>query len=228
MSRSIDKDPLYQQLLFSLPMREGTGTVGTADVAKPHHPVTLTHAPAWTALTSGLYVLDFTAAHPDYLEATNASTVDLDFTTGDYSMDLWVNPDAIALNQWLMARGAGNTSGWMLYLSGGGVITVRTAQGGTQQITTSSACIAAGTWANIGFSRQGANIRTYSNGQDVTNSAAAHINPLTSALALRLCYSTSDTYPYDGRLWNPRIWGRALRPDEHKQIFDRERAKFGV
>ncbi len=227
MARSLDKDPLYQQLLFSLPMREGTGTLGTADVAKPHHPVTLTHAPAWVQVgPMNTWCLTLNGAGPDNLLCASASCTDLDFTSGDFSVCVWINT-TLAGTQYVMCRGRQTFDGWALLL-GTRVATVETNQAGARQFSFGLAN-ASGTWRLVGFSRSGASIRIYEGGRDDTATAATHTNPLTAARNLCVgTYYDGASSPFTGSLWNPRIWGRALRPSEHKEIYDRERGLFNV
>lgn len=228
MSRSLDKDPLYQNLLFSLPMREGSGTVATADVAKPHHPVAMTHSPAWVQVgPQNLWVLDFNSAHPDTLICLAASCVDLGFTTSDFSGNIWAYPDD-AVTRYLMIHGSPGTDGWDWSLSAG-LIQLRTSAPAASSYCNAST-IPSTTWSNLGFSRSGASVRVYWNGRDVTDTPAAHANPTASPARDLVIGAREDgaTSPFDGKLWNPRIWGRALKPEEHRQIFDRERRLFGV
>jgi hypothetical protein len=85
-------------------------------------------------------------------------------------------------------------------------------------------------WHLCGFSRSGTSVRIYMDGIDVTVTADSHANPASSA-ANNLyvgIYNDAAATPFDGYLWNPRIWGRALSPWEHRAIFDAERSLFGV
>jgi hypothetical protein len=86
-TRSLDKDPINTGLLLSIPMFEGVGSSVVADVARPHHPITQVHAPGWTQLASGIWVMDF--LFDDYLSCLGASCTDLNFTTGDFSVTAW-------------------------------------------------------------------------------------------------------------------------------------------
>lgn len=223
-TRSLDKDPLYSQLVFSLPMREGTGTAVVADVARPHHPVTQVHAPVWTQLPSGIWVMDFDGTN-DYLQCPAASSVDLNFTGGDFSAAVWAYKDAQA--GCLFCRGIQNGDGWILS-SGNSQPFMETCQVGTRQ-SSYGPVFSLSTWALISFSRSGTSVRLYHNGWDGTSTAGVHTNPLTSARNLYIGeYNTLGVVPFNGRLWNPRIWGRALSPAEHRQLFLRERHLFNV
>ena len=98
--KGYDKIPVNHQMLLDLPFTEGTGVI-TRDVAKPHHiPITFEDPGGgsfvWTSLVSGqpcleLVTVGFGANDGVYLECIAANTLDLDFTTEDYTILAWVN-----------------------------------------------------------------------------------------------------------------------------------------
>lgn len=222
-TRSFDKDPLYQGLLLSLPMMEGTGTAVTADVAKPHHLVTLTHAPTWTQLASGLWMMDFNSAHPDYLSCLAASCTDLDFTTGFFSLCVWVYPTSVTNKTILWRKGAIAGSGWGIFL------TATETRYYTNDVYTAGPPLPLNTWSLLGYARTGALTGlAYYNGPDATTSSSAKNITSTANNLTVATFSDGITYPFNGRLWNPRIWGRVLSPNEHMSIWKRERHLFGV
>jgi hypothetical protein len=228
MARSLDKDPLYQQLLFSLPMREGTGTAVTADVAKPHHPVTLTHAPAWVQVgPMNTWVMDFDGNN-DYLTCAAADSADLNFTTGDFSGLAWVYADGFGAANNIITKGEVSVCGFTFDIQSGATLRLMTSAPALQG-SMAQAVPTAG-WLLYGFTRSGTSVRLMVNGADMTTIAPSHSN-LASSAAYPLdiaAYSAIHGYKWNGKVWNPRIWGRALKPEEHRQIFDRERALFGV
>ena len=103
MTRGYDKLPLDYGLLLALPFREGGGLV-TRDVAMPHHELTQNDPGGgsfvWSNMVSGCPYLEFVtvglgATDGVYLDCPVADTVDLDFTSGDYSIAGWVNHGAV-------------------------------------------------------------------------------------------------------------------------------------
>jgi hypothetical protein len=231
MSRSLDKDPLYQNLLFSLPMREGTGTAVTADVAKPHHPVTQVHAPAWTQLSpSGLWVLGLDGAN-DHLTCAAASCADLNFTSSDFSLAAWVLYDTLPGTATIFYRGKYQTDGWSFYMTSGWGLVCTTNQAGASQASYSSLAWlpAAGSWFLASIARSGTSVRVYIDGRDRTSTAATHSDPTTASRTFYVGVSNGGASGFlDGLLWGPRIWSRALSPAEHMELFNRERGLFGV
>lgn len=216
--------------LLALPFFEATGAVAVLDIAKPHHVTTQTNSPTWTQLASGLWVLDFDSAIPEYLQISAAASADLDFTAAAFSLVWWMNPDVIALYR-LFCRGLLNTDGYFISLLATGAVSVTTNQAAAAQVTESIAGMAvAGTPACWGISRSGGSIRIYRNGFDVSSVIGAHINPLTANRKfLAGIYNDEVSNPFDGKKWNPRAFsGISLSGYEHRLLFEMERKWFGV
>jgi hypothetical protein len=222
-------DKYYMQNLWLwLPFNEGTGALANDRGIWRITPFTLHGTPAWTQLASGIMVLDFNSAHPDWLDCPAVTSAKLDFTTGDFAMGAWAKIDD-AVTRYLLCRGLANTDGWALHVSNALRVGFSTHQAGATQATFSAACITIGTWAFIGVSRSGAAVRTFVNGQDRTDVPDTHINPLTANRELHIGILDNEvTSPWDGQIWNPRIWGRYLQPWEWLEIFNMERHWFGV
>jgi hypothetical protein len=219
---------LNDSLLFSLPMREGTGSATVLDQAKAHHPVMQVGPPAWTQLPSGLWMMVLTN---DYLSCAAASCADLNFTSGDFSAVCWMYK-VFNGNYCFMSRtgadwaGLGTADGWQWMSHSGGMI-LRTYQPGVVQGTLGG-IPGISIWWLVGFSRSGASVRMYRNGADDTVTPAVHINPTTAVRNLIIGADNPTTLYFNGSIWNPRIWGRSLAAKEHKMIFDMERHLFGV
>lgn len=218
-------DPLNHGLVFSLPMFEGSGSASVIDASRLHHPVTQVHAPVWTQLASGIYVLDFDGSN-DYLAIPGASSPGLNFTTQDFSACAWVNKDDTN-TRYVISRGVPGTRGWDMYGITGSATVVRLNNGYT---ITSGSGPTPGTWGLMGFSRVGASVRVYFNGSDSTSSAGSHPDAVTSPTDEHRigCRSDSATTLFGGLMWNPRIWARSLSAAEHRMMFERERGLFGV
>lgn len=232
MPRGMDNDDLNADLLLSLPMREGAGILRTADVAKPHHPIVMTNPPAWATIASGLGVLDFDGS--DYMDCAAASCADLDFTNDDFSLACWVYWEGVS-SDIIAGRYVLDASGWEMYLDDTDplrTLTLRFHHGG---VPTRTACYSLGwtksIWWLLGISRSGAYPLHYRNGLEVeaSYSAGGLTDPVTSAndLVIGARYDHSANL-YDGKMQGLRIWERKLEPWEHREIFHRERALFGV
>lgn len=217
-------DPVNRGLLFSLPMFEGVGE-NVTDVAR-HHPVTMTDAPSWTTLTSGLPVLEFDGAG-NYMEVSAANSLDLDLT-GDISIAAWVYGNSFAGANVLAGRYEVDASGWELYLFDTS-LNFRTHQAAAHT-GVSGADFAALTWMFVAVSRHGLYPLMYRDGKAVTMTYGAGItDPVSSSqdLVIGTRYS-KDTNWLSGKLWGLRIWGREVDGSEFRRLYLQERGLIGV
>lgn len=227
--RSLDKDPLYRNLLLSLPMREATGTATTRDVANPHHPMTLNSSPPWVKLSTGLYVLQFAAG--DSIQCAAASCADLGPTSGALSASAWVYPTTLgATPKTILAKinGGASEGWWFLHdATSSRYLQFYDPQGGGKRTYTGVA-LDLNVWQLVGFYKSGTTLRVFVNGRDATSVMEANASLAASAADdFYVGYYTGGS-SFTGSMWNPRVWGRALAPSEHMQIFNQERHLFGV
>jgi len=242
---AFDKIDVNRGLLLSLPFREGTGLI-THDVAKPEHLLTQ-HDPgggsfAWGNLPSGCPYLQFLpigggAADGVYLDAPAADTVDLNFTSGPYSIGGWINWGAgTNQSEILIGRYATEVDGWDCHLNAtlGATLSVR--HNHSSLVPDHTTCFSIGwtpgEWHFMGISRTGPDVAHYRNGIPLTMAPTptamgdpdtANRDVVMGARAITL----AGNWYYD-MMWDIRVWGRALSGDEWKFIFNRERHWFGV
>jgi len=237
MTLSYDSLAINHQILLDLPFREATGAI-TRDVAKPHHQdVDLINTPTWESLASGLGVIDLNEANDEYLQLLAASCADLDFTSGDYSLGGWFYFRAGgADDKTLMGRFLVDNNGWELYHYTNEILTLRHhhAAGATARTGAYSGNWAFGKWWFMGVSRSGASAQFYRGDASglvaptTTISAGGLIDPETCNQNLLIGVDGTGVNDYNGKLWRPRVWGRALVAKEWAQIFEYERHWFGV
>jgi len=232
MSVHYDALAINRNIALDLPFREGAGTI-THSLAKTHPLVTIVDVGGvWTTLDSYLQVLTLDGAN-DYLWASNADTLNLDFGSGDYSLGGWFwftsggDDDKTLMGRWLTSN-----NGWELYhYKTNHSITLRHhhAAGGTLR----TACYANnwtfGKWWFMGVSRTGINGQFYRgdiNGfVSVTTLAdpGGLEDPETCAQNLNIGRSPANENHHNGMLWRPRIWfDRALTEAEWQQIWEKE------
>lgn len=163
--------------------------------------------------------LNFNAAIPDYVEIP-ATHTQLNFIAQDFSGVARIYPNEIDAVQRVFNRGLVNDDGWLwaLYLTG--TFRVFTFQNlALQNTATRDNSVILNAWNTIGFSRDGASVRVYVNGVDVTNPAVTgvHINPETCARSAKIAiYDDLATFAYDGLIEFLRIFrGVALTASEH-------------
>jgi len=212
MSVGYDNLAINHQIVLDLPFEEMTGLVTYSRSHNDIGPATLHGTPVWQQLANGMQYLEFDPTNPDWLDIPAADSVDLDFTSEPFSMGVWARVDDLSIPRVILCRGLLSTDGWSFAILADGSLTFVTNQGGATQITMSTAGdIVVANWYLFGISRVGPSIRCYINGRDRTNTAGAHVDPLTSARELHIgIYDNETLSPWDGGMHRPRVWGRAL------------------
>jgi len=226
MSRGLDKIPHYNQLVCFMPFYEGVGTA-LHDISREHLLGDMSVAPpTWAALATGLPILDFTPT--DYATIAAAYTV-LDFTAEDFSIAAWVNVDDLSVTRYIFIRGLASTDGYGMYISNTAGLAFWTWQAAAaQNSATATGIISLGSWYALGVSRNGASVRLYVNGIDLTDAVGTHINPLTSVRSAKIgVYDNLTIYPFDGKMALLHVWENvALSPAAHQAVFDYEKKFF--
>jgi hypothetical protein len=225
MGLGTDKLKLNQGLLVDLSFSENVGT-RVLDRAKPHHVFSMVGTPAWVTLASGMSVLDF-SPNPDALLCAAAASLDVNFTSSDFSGAMWVYPDDVSVGN-LIVRCSFDASGWLWQIASA-IHRVYTFQASQHQSTTSASnSVIASVWQLLGFSRQGASVNLFINGGQSYSSVDSHIDPVTSPTSSLTIPINTGVNLYNGKMGRPRIWGRYLTFREHREIFNSERGWFGV
>lgn len=235
MTIGYDNIPMLFQTVLDIPMYEGVGMLAH-DIARPpatalDKTMTLTGAPTWAQWPlSNLTVLNFDETNPDFMELAVAESTDMDYQAGAFSLAAWVYAFDLGMDRYIIERGLLDTDGWYFYVLTTGNLIIRTNQAAAGQTTNTAAGVLAATeWALVGVTRLGASCRIYKNGVDVTDTAGAHIDPLTSARKLHVGIDdTEAANQWNGYIWRPRIWSRQLSDDDFWKLFEMERGLFGV
>ena len=234
MTLAYDNKSVNHQILLDLPFIEASGTLYTYDVAKPHHPLTMVHAPTWTTLASDLTVLTFDGAN-DYIWGTALNTTDLDFTTSDYSLGGWFYfATGGAADKTPLARFLLDNNGWELYHYNE-ILTLRHHHAGTIVDGHPRSACYSGDWAYdewcfMGVSRSGTTATFYRNGVSVptTCSTGGLVDPEACAQIFYVSTDTTITNFLNGMQSRPRIWERSLTSSEWSYIFETERHWFNI
>ena len=217
---SFDKG-IYKDCVFSLDFKEGSGNPN--DNAKAHHPMTMPSAPTWTTVSPAgiaVNVLDFNGA-ANYIQCAAASAVDLKFNaTRTFTVALWINPDT-SPGAFRRVIGKGN-NGWNFdsYLTG-------IYWGGPGYPVRADLAYFTGVWQMIALTDNNGAGKFYRNGIEPTYVLQNAVNPGDTADDFAIGGYAAGTFT-DGKMYHPRIWSRALSPQEIWYIFQRERRLFGV
>jgi len=215
-------------ILLDLPFREGVGTI-THDIAKPHHTTTLVNTPTWAALGSGLMTLELNGTG-EYLEASNASTADLGFTSGNFSIGGWFNWADGYESQIIIGRYEVDVGGWELYLfdDPNWYLTLRLHHAGGA--ATRTACYSSGwtqdIWHFVGISRTGSTAIMHRNGVALATTGILEDAEATTRDLVMGCRFTKDNDYFKNKMWGMRVWGSALSASDWLTIYNSESRWF--
>ncbi len=229
MTIGYDNLDINHNIILDLPFREGAGTIAQ-DVSKSRYPFTLTGAPAYAQLASGIGVLNFTPI--DFLEAAIADVPNLDFTIEDFSIVSWVDPDTLVGDLTLLCHGLASATGYYIDCLANGSVAFYSNQGGAQQsVISATGAVVINTPRLIGISRSEGLVQIFINGEEtvyVTQDDITH--PLTSAEKVLFgVYQDETTNPWSQYLGRQRAWlNRSLTADNHRFIWRTEKDWYGV
>lgn len=234
MSVHYDSLAINRNMAIDLPFREGVG-VPTHSIARTKPYVQMVGAPApWSTLDSNLPFLTFSGVN-EYLWASAADTLNMDFTSDDYSLGGWFRIDSGGPDdKTLMCRFLLNNNGWELYHYTNNILTLRhhhaaTLVGGNPRSSAFSRNWAFGAWYYMGISRSGGEVQFWRgdiNGFSAvatTIAVGGIVDPETCAQNFFIGTDTTGSNDYKGGLWRPRSWfDRYITEIEHQQIWEKE------
>lgn len=155
-------------------------------------------------------------------DVVNAGVIpEMDFTTDDFSISLWVNPDDFSIsNSRIINRGNYQDSGWEVFVTGSGSVVLRTYQNGQLQNVSSSSSLDAGAWNHVVITRSGSDGSFYINGQ-ASGGGSSIQDPTTYSGDLHIGnYPSNNSYDFKGDIDDVRIYGRVLAQNEAQQLYD--------
>ncbi len=222
---------INRNIILDMPFREGIGALYTQDISIVHHQLTMVSAPAWTILDSYLNVLTLDGAN-DYLWGTAGATADLNFTSVDYSMGIWMfissggSDDKTVMSRFLVSN-----NGWEIYHYTNEILTMRHhhAAGATTRTSCYSRNWAFNKWWFMGISRHAGAAQFWRGDIDgfgavaTTIQAGGLIDPEACNQSFFIGTDTTGTNDFNGLFWRPRIWfERYLSEIEWQQIWEKE------
>lgn len=232
MSRGYDNLDINHNMVLDLPFDNGVAGSNLRDVSKNHYEfIPIGTTAYYTIPASGLQVLDFTPGTPDFLEAAIADVPDLNFTSEDFSLNFWINPDTLVGDLELMCHGLDATDGYDIRIMADGSVVLSSNQAAAQQQVVSAAgTVIINTWQNIGISRGGVLGQILKNGRELAYTTQDDLaDPLTSARKVLFgIYDDETTDPWSQYIGRIRAWlNRQLTVDNHRFLFETERHKYG-
>jgi len=223
-----DNLAINEDIELDLSMLEAAGSI-THDESKNHIIGTFHNGIVWQAMAAGHYGVRMHEISSRYLDASAADTMALNFTSGDYSLAIWmdaahwIDDDMVAMGRYSVLGGRG----WELYYyNPTNLMTLRHHHGGTRTGCYSGGWTCDGDLHLFGVSRTGGTAQHYRDGRPITTiiSAGGLIDPDNDAVDdLTIgCRHSKDDHFWNGQLHRPRAWSRALSADEHRFIYETE------
>ena len=220
----LEKHVLDPSLKLWLPLAHMEGPAGAASL-RSHDAYGLSLTPTGAFWTPDGWYFD---GVDDEITGLEAVTSHLDFTTEDYSVVARIRYNDNSATQHIVSRFQWNQSGWALWLGASQQVQVYTFQAGVnQQSLTPAGTLAHGGVYTIGFSRQGASIRVYVDGVDVTVTAASHVDNVTANRKLGIGHNGYAASVHLGLMKAVAIWQRWLSPAQHADMHHRLTEVFG-
>lgn len=164
--------------------------------------------------TPPTYGLEFDGVD-DYVALGNSTA--LGFTSQDFTIEAWIKLDVTDRGMMIFRRYSWNNDGYRLNTGTGGNIQFYTFQSGANQLSkSSSGVLVAGNWSHVVVVRQGASVRLWVDGVDVTTTFGSHIGPAYSASRQTYIGTSYALEAFNGTISEVRIWNYARTESEIK------------
>ena len=151
----------------------------------------------------------------DYIEIPATST-QLDFTSEDFTIFMWVKFSDVSSSHILFLRSDFSTTGYYAIVRSTASIRFYTLQAGptSQTSATSASEVTTGVWYNLVFVRDGTSVKIYKDTVDRTTSSGTHIDPDTDAGVTRIGIRRDNANDFAGTIGEVWVYNRALTPVE--------------
>lgn len=135
------------------------------------------------------------------------------FTTGDFTVGAWINPDALSGKMDIMASGNGSTTGWGFRTNSTGLQLTKWA---VVDIASSGITLTINTWQYVAVSVDNGTDATFyhltEDGTLTTSNVASATNANASATALTI--GGSAVTKFNGQVAHSSVWSRLLSQNE--------------
>ena len=141
----------------------------------------------------------------DYLSAADSS--DWNFGTGDFTLEMWINPTDVISNKWMGQYASGSSRWyWGIDQSTSRMIFYADSGGSVGHFTETTGSVTNGVWYHVAFVRSGSNAYMFTNGvgQGATQTTAFGTLPDVSS-ALNVGWVGDGTQYLDGDIDQARI-----------------------
>jgi len=220
---------LSQGLLGYWKMDEGTGTSTTADASGNANNLTMTAMESgdWVAGQIGAYALDFDGS-AEWLTVADPASGVLDIVDGaDFTITGWFNRDLFAADHTIVAKKTNQTTnaGYVVWVDNNGSTDYLNFElsDGTDTYTAAGATdLSATGWhhfAAVWNDNTGMYIYLDGRLDGSTTTSTSSINSLANANAFRIGAESDDGVPFDGKIDDIKLYGKALSEDAVKRLY---------
>lgn len=215
------ENSLSQSIRGSWFLDDGSGTNAT-DASGNGNTLAMTGSPSWATGQIGPYALDFSGSG-QYLSVADPSSGVLDFGDGaDFTISGWFNRDTFAADHTLVAKKNDQTTsaGYVVWIDNNGGTDYLSAE--ISDGTDTYSAIGATNLSSTGWHQfsivwdDSTGLSIYLDGKldGSTTSSTTSINSLANALAFRIGAESDAGVPFDGKIDNITLYGRALSANE--------------
>ena len=203
----------------------GSGTTWT-DVSRGGNNGTLTNGPTFNSGNGGSIVFDGTN---DFVNCGNI----LNYTSQNFTFSCWVFINSLLTNAGgqgpiLFYKGSYRNNGYYNQIGQNGQINFITNTNPDVNTTTLPGTIVAGNTYNITFTRNGASVRVYINGVDLTSGAGVHTTIPSSTANFNIASYNQGQIVANIRMYNFLNYNKALTPQEVLQNYNATKNRFGL
>ena len=198
----------------------GSGTAWT-DLSGKGNNGTLTNGPTFDSGNGGSIVFDGT---DDVINC--GSSDDFAFGTGDFTIEVWCNPDTFGFDRGIISispDGGSASTTWQIRYNNQNV---RWSYSGSSVITSSSS-VSAGEWTQIVATRSGTALTLYIN--TVSEGTGTSSANLSDNEILKIGVNRFGDDHFDGKIPIVRLYkGKALTQQEIQQNYNAHRGRYGI
>ena len=187
---------------------------------------TLINGPTFNSGNGGYIRFDGTN---DYVSLGNI----LNYTTGNFSFSYWIYVNSLTTNvigqgPVILYKGAFQNNGYYDQIGQNGQINFITNTNPIIFTSTAVDTIVAGNIYNIAYTRNGASVRIYVNGVDLTSTTGVHTTIPSSNINFNIASYNQGQIVANIRMYNFLNYNRALSAAEVLQNYNATRARFGI
>ena len=220
------ENSLSQSMRGSWFLDDGSGT-NVTDASGNGNTLAMTGSPSWVAGQIGPYSLDFSGSG-QYLSVADPASGVLDFGDGaDFTISGWFNRDTAAADHTIVAKKNDQTTnaGYVVWIDNNGstdYLSAEISDGTDTYSAIGTTDLSSTGWHHFSIVWDDSNgLSIYLDGKldGSTTSSTSSINSLANALAFTIGAESDAGVPFDGKIDNITLYGRALSTNEVSTLY---------